>query len=137
MSIEESLSDALKDVSFPVELAVLFGSFARGQTRTDSDVDIGIGWCADASAEDRMRVCNALERIAHRTVDFVDLDGAPPQLRFEIARDGRVLAARRPEAWFDFRARAMIDWWDFGPVASVMHAGAVRRLRERVPSGAR
>jgi hypothetical protein len=65
----------------------------------------------------------------------VRLDVAPPLLRFEITRDGRVLFERTPHAWSDFRARAMTDWWDWAPTARFLNAAAVARLRAAVASG--
>ncbi len=63
------------------------------------------------------------------------LEAAPPLLRFEIARGGKVLLERSPGLWTRFKARAMVDWWDWGPVARKMHAVYVRRLKEQVARG--
>jgi hypothetical protein len=56
-------------------------------------------------------------------------------VRFEIARDGRVLVERTAHAWVDFRAQAMIDWWDWAPTARAIYAAGIRRLRERTANG--
>jgi predicted nucleotidyltransferase len=127
--LEEVLSQ------FPgVELAVLFGSHARGEERAGSDVDVAIR-LADDCHEARRRVELALGRAAGRDVDVVPLDASPPLLRFEIAREGKVLIERNPQAWADFRARAMLDWWDWAPTARMIHAAAIARLRESVGRG--
>jgi hypothetical protein len=76
-----------------------------------------------------------LGRAAGRPIDIVDLNDAPPQLRFEIARDGKVLIERVPYAWADVRARAMIDWWDWAPTARMIDAAAIERLRQRTTDG--
>jgi hypothetical protein len=68
-------------------------------------------------------------------VDLVPLDESPPLLRFEIARDGKVLVERKPHAWSDFRARAMLDWWDWAPIARRIHAAAATRLEKRLGRG--
>ncbi len=70
-----------------------------------------------------------------RPVDLVLLDDAPPLRRFEIARGGQVLVERVPHAWADFRARAMIDWWDWAPTARAMHRVMAERLREEAAGG--
>ena len=57
------------------------------------------------------------------------LDEAPPLLRFEIARDGVVLVERRPGFWTDFKAKAMVDWWDWAPTARKIQRAAIQRLR--------
>ncbi len=51
-------------------------------------------------------------------------------LRFQIARDGAVLVARKKRLWPRFKARAMVDWWDWAPTARKIHAAYIRRLRE-------
>jgi len=130
-----SLEEQLKQTAAPlpnIRLLVLFGSAARGSDRRGSDVDVGIILEESAS---RAEVEAVLGRAAGRAIDIVDLNDAPPQLRFEIARDGRVLIERVPYAWADFRARAMIDWWDWAPTARMIHAAAIKRLRHRTFDG--
>ncbi len=117
-----------------VQLAVLFGSAARGDLGPRSDVDIGLRLGVDTT-ETRRQVEVALGRVAGREVDIVHLDEAAPLLRFEIAREGVLLLERVPHAWADFKARAMIDWWDWAPVARSIHAAAIQRLRQRVERG--
>lgn len=133
MSLERRLVQAAETLS-AIRVMVLFGSTARGAATGRSDVDIAV-LLDDSSAAARQTVEAALGRAAGRAVDVVDLETAPPQLRFEIARDGKLLVERRPHAWADFRARAMIDWWDWAPTARMIHSAATRRLREQVGHG--
>ncbi len=132
-ALETQLIEALK--GFPeVELAVIFGSVARGAATRESDVDIGVR-TNERSLELLSRLEVTLGRAAQREVQVVSLDESPPLLRFEIARDGKVLVQRKPHAWADFRARAMVDWWDWAPIARRIHAAAAARLKERVGRG--
>ena len=118
--------------AFPeVKLAVLFGSTARGVARPKSDVDLGI-LLDPYSPELRFRVEAQLGRAAGRPVDVVLLDDAPPLLRFEIARDGVLLFQSEDGLWTGFKARAMVDWWDWAPTHRMIAAGVARRLREQV-----
>jgi predicted nucleotidyltransferase len=132
-AVETCLREALEQIQ-AVELAVLFGSCARGEAHSASDVDVGVR-VSEQDVDELRRVELVLGRAAGRTVDVVPLDSSPPLLRFEIARDGKVLIERRPYAWADFRARAMLDWWDWAPTARMIHAAAVRRLSESVGHG--
>lgn len=116
-----------------MRLAVLFGSAARGGERASSDLDVGVQ--LEPRGPSLASLAVALSRAAGREVDLVSLDEAPPLLRFEIAREGVVLVERKPFAWADFRARAMIDWWDWAPTARIMHAAALARMREGLASG--
>ncbi len=117
-----------------VDLAVLFGSGARGALRATSDIDLALLGTADRSA--RVRLLAKIERETGRVVDCVDLASAPPQLRFEIAREGVVLVEREAGLWARTRARAFLDWWEFGPLARRVHRAAAARLRERTSDGA-
>jgi uncharacterized protein len=117
-----------------VRLAAAFGSVARGQERPQSDVDVGVLLSPDTS-ELRAGLEAALGRAAGRELDLVVLDSAPPLLRFEVARDGVLLLERSPHLWADFRARAMIDWWDWAPTARMIQDAAIARLRERSDPG--
>src|ERR1051325_7044656 len=94
-----------------LRLAVLFGSTARGRATRESDIDIGVSMQSGLNIPASTQV--ALERVAGRPVSVTSLDDAPPLLRFEISRDGVVLIEREPDAWVRFRAKAMIDWWDW------------------------
>lgn len=110
-----------------VELAVLFGSAAREAMDAASDLDLAVRWTG-AEPVDRKELFADIERAFGRTVDAVDLASAPPQLRFEIARNGAVIVERTEGAWVRERARAFIDWWDFRPIARTVHHAAIQRL---------
>ncbi len=129
----EQLKEALEGMP-AVRLAVLFGSQARGRAGPKSDVDLGLILDPD-TRDERRRVEVAAGRAARREVDVVYLEEAPPLLRFQIARDGVVLVGREPRTWPRFKARAMVDWWDWAPTARKIHAAYARRLRERVAHG--
>ena len=116
-----------------VRLAVLFGSSARRTEGVDSDIDIGVSIEGDAACAPALNV--ALERATGRRVELILLDVAPPLLRFEIARSGLVLVERDRDGWAEFRAHAMIDWWDWAPTARVMHEAMMARLKEEAGRG--
>jgi uncharacterized protein len=112
----------------------VFGSAATGRERPESDIDIGV-LVADIARVDLAELRVRLERETGRVVDLVDLGAAPPLLRMEIVRHGRVLLERPPGAWSLFSAHAMIDWWDWAPTAQMMRETAARRLREEAGRG--
>jgi predicted nucleotidyltransferase len=117
-----------------VRLAVLFGSEAQGTARRSSDIDLGL--ILDERGPDVASLVVDLERALARTVHVVLLDEAPPLLRSEIGRYGKVLVERRPYEWADFRAHAMIDWWDWAPTAAMIERSVAARLREETGHGA-
>jgi predicted nucleotidyltransferase len=129
--LTEEIAHALEGTS-GVRLAVVFGSAARGTARSGSDVDVGVLLEED---DDLPALQVALERALGRSVDLISLRTAPPLLRFEIARDGKLLVEREPHAWGGFRARAMIDWWDWAPTARIMHRAMRARLDDEARRG--
>jgi predicted nucleotidyltransferase len=128
-----SLKNALERLP-QVRLAVLFGSRATGRAGAASDVDLGLSLRPLPDSERRVLEVT-LARACPVPLDVIDLDTAPPQLRFEIARAGRVLVENEPDAWVAFKRDAMIDWWDWAPYARRMHEAAIRRLREEAARG--
>jgi predicted nucleotidyltransferase len=132
MSTVAVLKKALEQVP-SVRLAVLFGSAARRTAGRASDVDVGLLLGRETEPSSALAV--ALERAVGGPVDIIWLDTAPSLLRFEIARDGLVVVERESYAWADFRARAMIDWWDWEPTARMMHRVMIARLREEATRG--
>jgi hypothetical protein len=85
--------------------------------------------------EVRNKVLAELGRAAGREVDVVFLDEAPPLLRFEISRDGVLLFERQEGLWTGFKAKAMVDWWDWAPTIRRIHKTMIQHLRERVSGG--
>jgi len=128
MSKPPELQNVLKGIA-EIELAVLFGSAARGEATGRSDLDLGIRLTPN-SATSLWDVEIAVGSTLGHTVDLVDLRRAPPLLRLEIARDGVVLVEREPGDWTLFKANAMIDWWDWAPTARKIHRISAERLRE-------
>jgi uncharacterized protein len=133
MSMEDRLRQCV--ASLPeVKLAVLFGSTARGQAGPRSDVDLGVLLAPD-TRDVRSKVQDEMWRAAGRTVDVIFLDKAPPLLRFEIARDGVLLHQEEDHLWTDFKTKAMLDWWDWEPIAKRIEEALIQRLREKVGHG--
>jgi predicted nucleotidyltransferase len=113
-----------------VDLAVLFGSAAKGKLRPNSDIDIGILPSSDGALgfEDELALGAELERILGREVDLVRLDTASTVLRFE-ASQGRRLYESRQGAFADFVARALVEYEDLRPILLRCAAGMFRKLK--------
>ena len=87
-AIEERLRGVLS--RFPgVSLAILFGSFAQGRERSDSDLDIGVAAGKELTAADKTAIIEALAENTGRAIDLIDLTGAAEPLLGQIVRHGR------------------------------------------------
>ena len=128
----DEIASAARDVleHIPeVEVAVLFGSWARSTPHARSDVDIGVVWRGAAPPLFReLAVQGELERATGREVDLVDITSAPPPLRWRIARDGTLLLARDPGSWTRLRVEIAIEHDDLRETTERALALQQRRL---------
>src|SRR5580700_1361168 len=85
--------------------AYLFGSFARGTARPDSDVDIAVLYGASPPstlAAPQFVLEADLDRILRREVQVIALDTAPIDLVHRVLRDGKLVLDRDPGARIAF-----------------------------------
>jgi predicted nucleotidyltransferase len=65
-----------------------FGSYARGEARSDSDVDVLVRFAPQARTFDNLfAVGEALEEAFHRKIDLVTEDSLSPHLATHILRE--------------------------------------------------
>lgn len=72
----------------------LFGSYATGNQRPDSDVDFVVRFAEKISYFDRVELREALEEKLHKKVDIVNPDMLYPCLRESVAREKIVFYER-------------------------------------------
>jgi len=110
--------------------AYLFGSRARGEASSKSDVDVAI-WL-DARPTTFLtypfEVAGELEQALGIRVDLVVLNGAPSDLVHRVLRDGQLLVERDRSARVRFEVKSRNDYFDMLPL---------RNAYRRRPSGAR
>lgn len=97
-----------------LELAILFGSLARGTAGPDSDVDLAVSAGGPLSADARITLIEELAAATGRPVDLVDLARAGEPLLGEIVTSG-VRLTGSDEAHARFLTRHLIEQADFLP----------------------
>ena len=100
----------LRVIAPSVDLAVLFGSVARGRSRPDSDLDVAVR-CDGPADLDALYLLLA-PRLATDALDLVDLRRAGSTLAFQVARHGRPLYERHPGAFRSFQSLASRRYCD-------------------------
>lgn len=114
--------------------AYLFGSTARGQDHTLSDVDVALLFRDGLSDADRfartLEIGGALEVALRRPVDVVALNRAPPALCFQVLRHGRLLLERDRTARCLFVMHALNRYYDAKPYLDYHNALLLARIRE-------
>src|SRR4051812_12303401 len=97
-----------------LELLVLFGSRARGDSHSRSDWDFGYLATREFDPADFLARLVLLLRIDR--IDLVDLNRTNGILRFRVAAEGQTLFESRPGTFDDFWLEVVPFWWDMGPI---------------------
>ncbi len=92
-----------------VDLALLFGSRARGTARSDSDWDVGV---IAPRGLDLLRLSAELGHALGGKVDLVDLRRAPPLLAYSALVDGQAWVDRTGSERARFGSLALRRYWD-------------------------
>ena len=89
MNFEEAIHTL--NAQFNCNAIILFGSYARGDQRADSDIDIAIKSDSDISKQELFDMTEKLEQVLKKDVDLVDLNAISDSFRYEILMNGKVL----------------------------------------------
>lgn len=97
-----------------IDLAILFGSTARGHARADSDIDIAVAGTSALTAERKMALVETLAAHTGRPVDLIDLRTVGEPLLGQILRHGRRLLGS-DTAYAQLISRHLVEQADFMP----------------------
>jgi predicted nucleotidyltransferase len=109
-----------------LRLLVLYGSRARTDARPGSDWDFG--YLADPDFDPDALLAALVEHLHADRVDLADLATSTGQLRYQVARDARVLFDRTGGEWSAFWMAAVGFWCDAGPVIDAAYASVLTEL---------
>ena len=102
---------------------ILYGSFAKGTVRGESDIDLAFFGDKRLSAYERFDLANELAMIGGRDVDLVDIRDADAVLAVQIFAHGIPLYIRDENEYLRQRMRAFSMYADFNErLAPVMEA---------------
>lgn len=96
-------------------IAYLHGSFARGDERPDSDIDIAVLLPPGRTIPDKLSLLHDLSKKMGHDVDVANLREAGLDLVQEVLRHGLPLFNRRPSDSLIWEAERMTDFADFNP----------------------
>jgi predicted nucleotidyltransferase len=122
-TITTALAGYFRDTPIPLVCAYLFGSYARGEQTTSSDVDVAVLFPREQGAFDARNAFSGpatsvrgdLERVLRRTVDLIDLRAAPVDLIHRVLRDGRILVERDARERVRFEVEKRNEYFDLVP----------------------
>jgi len=113
--------------------AYLFGSFARKRAGRHSDVDIAVLFTTPdgdklARFERRLDLEMALEKIARRPVQVVDLEGASLLLQRQVRKYGILLLEKDHRRRVDFEVSSRRRYFDMQRVYRLRNAAILKSL---------
>lgn len=113
MSLDLAPALALLRREIPALSSVyLFGSFAAGLERADSDVDLAIFAGRALERARLIELAHQLAGILRRDVDLIDLAAASTIMQMQAIGEGALVAAPRPLEAALFEVRVMRDYQD-------------------------
>jgi len=76
---------------YDVKRASFFGSFARGEAKEDSDIDILVEFKGNKSLLDLVKLEMELEKVLKKKVDIITYNSIHPLLKDIISKDEKVI----------------------------------------------
>ena len=116
MQIETIIRRVLERHSY-IHLAILFGSFATGHIRSDSDLDVAVDAGRPITVDEKMKLIEDLAIEIGRPVDLIDLHTVGEPLLGRIVTRGRRLLGddTRYAEWI---RKHLFEQADFMPLRS-------------------
>ncbi len=99
---------------FQLKLIVVFGSFANGKNRKDSDLDIAVLGSRDVSFNKQISLINELSMIFNKNIDLSVLNNANPLLLFQTSKNSVLLYGSRQD-FLKFKLYAFKTYNDYAP----------------------
>ena len=130
-SILERLAAALAHHD-EIAVAYLFGSVARDEAGSGSDLDVAALLAAETPdpLRHRARLMEELARAAGAAVDVVLLGEAPPELAARVVREGRLLLSRDESARVRFETETLRRYFDTARLRRELDRSLLSDLRE-------
>ncbi len=116
--------------------AAIVGSYARGEQRATSDLDVALWVEPSLTAQAGLDLCSTLLRDAQQAIgdrariDLVDLRRASPTVRHRAIRDADVLVERDHVARVRLDRDSLIEYWDTAPLRELQRRALQQRVQE-------
>lgn len=95
-----------------IKLALIFGSLAKGRTRSDSDVDVAVAADKPLAIGTKIRLIEQLAVLTGRPIDLVDLQLADGLILNQVLVEGRLLFCRDRALYARLMQRMIFDQED-------------------------
>ena len=125
-NLEKQLIETIQNKINPAFI-ILFGSFAKGTSRLDSDIDLAFFIKEQLSSYERFLLANELAVITGREVDLVDLKQIDTVFTMQIFSQGIPIYIQDENEFTRQKMRA----YSMYATLSEQRAGVIERIKER------
>lgn len=118
------------DKTNPVELAYLFGSYARGTENSNSDIDVALLFKQKYAEREELlimgRIIDEGEKFFKQKIDVVSLENASLLLKYEVISEGIVLKDSPQRG--SFESLVLREYFGFRRYPEIYNQGMLKRL---------
>ena len=128
-TLEKRLREAIKEEEL-ISAVYLFGSYARGLQTKFSDIDVAVLLsCTPRNMlEYYLYLTDKLAEALELDIDLVILNIAPPLLKYQVLKHGRLIYSRNERERVLFEARSLCEYLDFKRVMEEYDKWLVKRI---------
>jgi len=113
-----------------IKFSILFGSFAKGTSHPNSDIDIAIELDAPLSTENKLDILQSLSKITDKKIDLIDLKTVGEPLLNQIIQYGKVIKGSK-QRFIELSIKNVNMMEDFTPYIR----RTLKERRERLLNG--
>lgn len=115
-----------------IVFAYIFGSYAKGNVREDSDIDISIYLKDNIYTYEYLDMKMQLSEVIKREVDLIILNDATPLLRYEIYKNNILLFTRDKSVESRYKVKTLFEYNDMKRYLDLSYEKTIERLKGEV-----
>lgn len=117
-----------------ITFAYIFGSYAQGKIRVDSDIDIAIYLEKKIDIETYLEIKMYLSETCKREIDLIILNDATPLLKYEVYKKGILLFTRDRAIETSYKVKILFEYNDIKRYLDLSYDRTIDRLKKEVES---
>ena len=133
MDIIEKCKNLLMRYEYII-FAYIFGSYAKGKMRANSDIDIAVYLDQEIDTETYLEIKMLLSDICEREVDLIILNDAPPLLKYQVYKNNILLFTRNKSIETHYKVKTLFEYNDFKRYLDLAYEKTIERLKNEVES---
>lgn len=121
-----------------ISFAYLFGSYAKGKQRKDSDIDVAvyiINLPKEIFFDYKMKIKIELEESIRREMDIIILNSAPPLLKHQVFTEGKQLKCIDVEIMNNYKIKSFYEYLDIIEINKVIFAQTKKLIKRKIKNG--